>query len=89
MDDLTRIRQLIAESEALESARAEEIWSILLHSPEVGLRDLIKDVGMEPSQARQVLTDARIGDYSALFWIALGRKGDVREALLRMLHGHH
>lgn len=89
MDELTLIRQLIAESEAQEAARTEEMWNILLDNPELGLQDLIKDVGIDPSEARKVLTDARIGDYSALFWIALGRKDDVRDALLRMLHGHH
>ena len=89
MDELTRLRQLIAESEAQEEARAEEIWSLLLDNSEFGLRQLIADVGIDPSEARQVLTDARIGDHSALLLIAQGRNEEVREALLRMLHGHY
>ena len=89
MDELTRIRQLIAESEAQEEARAEDIWNLLLKNSEFGLRQLIADVGIDPSEARQVLTDARIGDHSALLLIAQGRNEEVREALLRMLHGHY
>ena len=89
MDELTRIRQLIAESEAQEEARAEDIWNLLLKNSEFGLRQLIADVGIDSSEARQVLTDARIGDHSALFLIAQGRSEEVREALLRMLHGHY
>ena len=89
MDELTRIRQLIAESEAQEEALAERMWNLMLNNPEFGLRQLIADVGIDSSEARQVLTDARIGDYSALFLIALGRNEEVREALLRMLHGHY
>ena len=88
MDELTRIRQLIAESEAQEEALAERMWNLLLNNPEFGLRQLIADVGIDSSEARQVLTDARIGDNSALLLIALGRNEEVREALLRMLHGH-
>ena len=89
MDELTRIRQLIAESEAQEEARAEDIWNLLLKNSEFGLRQLIADVGIDSSEARQVLTDARIGDHSALLLIAQGRNEEVREALLRMLHGHY
>ena len=89
MDELTRIRQLIAESEAQEEARAEDIWNLLLKNSEFGLRQLIADVGIDPSEARQVLTDARSGDHSALLLIAQGRNEEVREALLRMLHGHY
>lgn len=88
MDELTRIRQQIVESEAQEPARADEIWSLLLDNPESGLRELIADVGIDPLEARQVLTNARIGDQPALYLIALGRNEEVREALLRMLHGH-
>ena len=89
MDELIRIRQLIAESEAQEEALAERMWNLLLNNPEFGLRQLIADVGIDSSEARQVLTDARIGDNSALLLIALGRNEEVREALLRMLHGHY
>ena len=89
MDELARIRQLLAESEAQEEARAEEIWNLLVNNPESGLRQLIADVGIDSSEARQVLTDARIGDYSALLLIAQRRNEEVREALLRMLHGHY
>ena len=89
MDELTRLRQLIAESEAQEEARAEEIWNLLLDNSEFGLQQLIADVGIDSSEARQVLTDARIGDHSALRLIAQGRNEEVREALLRMLHGHY
>lgn len=60
---------------------------MLLDSPEIGLRDLIKDAGIDPTDARQVLTKARIGDFSALFLIVHGRDDEVREPLLRMLHG--
>ena len=89
MDELIRIRQLIAESEAQEEALAERMWYLMLNNPEFGLRQLIADVGIDSSEARQVLTDARIGDCSALFLIALGHTEEVREALLRMLHGHY
>ena len=89
MNELTRVRQLIAESEAQEEARAEEIWNLLLDNSEFGLQQLIADVGIDSSEARQVLTDARIGDHSALLLIAQGRNEEVREALLRMLHGHY
>jgi hypothetical protein len=88
MDDLTWARQLIDASEAAERVRAEETWNRLLDSPEFGLRELIEQVGIDPLEARQVLTDARIGDHSALLMIVLGRKDEVREALLRMRHGH-
>jgi hypothetical protein len=89
MDELTRIRQLIVESEAQEEAPTESLWNLLLNNPEFGLRQLFADVGIDPSEARQVLTDARTGDCSALFLIALGRNEEVREAILRMLHGHY
>lgn len=89
MDELTRIRQLVAESELREEARAEEVWNLLLDSPEFGLGELIEDVGMDTTQARQVLMDARIGETSALYLIVLGRQEEVREALLRMIHGHY
>ena len=89
MDEVTRIRQLIAESETQAEVQAEEIWNLLLDSPEFGLRELIAEVGIDLSEARQVLIDARIGDYSALLLIALGRNEEVRDALLRMLHGHY
>jgi hypothetical protein len=89
MDELTRIRQLVAESELREEARAEEVWNLLLDSPEFGLRELIEGVGMDTTQARQVLLDARIGDSSALHLIVLGRQVEVREVLLRMIHGHY
>jgi hypothetical protein len=36
-----------------------------------------------------VLTDARIGDYSALLMIVLVRTEEVREALVRMRLGHY
>lgn len=89
MDEPNRIRQLVAESESREEARAEEVLNLLLDSPEFGLRKLIEDVGMDTSQARQLLLDARIGDSSALYLIVLGRQEEVREALLRMIHGHY
>ena len=89
MDELTRIRQLVPESELRAEARAEELWKLLLDSPEFGLRELIEDVGMDTTQARKVLMDARIGDSPALYMIALGRQDEVREALLRMIHGHY
>lgn len=89
MDELTRIRQLIAGSEAQEEAQAEEIWSLLLDNPESGLRELIADVGIDPLEVRQVLASARIGDKPALYLIAQGRNEEVREALLRMLYGHN
>lgn len=89
MDDLTWARHLIEASELAERVRAEETWSRLLHSPEFGLRELIEQVGIDPIEARQVLTDARIGDQSALLMIVLGRTEEVREALLRMRHGHY
>ncbi len=89
MDEVTRIRQLIAASEQQAEVRAEEIWNLLLDNPEFGLRELIADVGMDLSEARQVLIDARIGNHPALLLIALGRNAEVREALLRMIHGHH
>ena len=88
MDDLTWARQLIEASEAPERVLAEETWSRILDSPEFGLRELIEQVGIDPLEARQVLTDARIGDHSALLMIVLGRKDEVREALLRMRHGN-
>ena len=88
MDDLSWARQLIDASEAAERVRAEETWSRILDSPEFGLRELIEQVGIDLLEARQVLTDARIGDQSALLLIVLGRKEEVREALLRMRHGH-
>lgn len=54
------------------------------------IRQLIGEVGTDLSQAGQVLAEARIGDDSALSLIApLGRNEQVREALLRMLHGHY
>ena len=89
MDVLTWARQLIKTSEAADKERTERMWNLLPDNPEFGLRELIEDAGIDPSDARQVLTDARIGDYSAVSLIALGRKEEVREALLRMLHGHH
>ena len=89
MDDLTWARQLIEASETAEKVLAEETWSRLLASPELGLRELIQQVGIDPLEARQVLTDARIGDYSALLLIVLGHNEEVREALLRMRHGHY
>lgn len=89
VDEVTRIRQLIAESEAQAEVQAEEIWNLMLDSPEIGLQEVIAEVGMDLSEARQVLIDARIGDYPALLVIALGRNEEVREALLRMLHGHY
>lgn len=89
VDNVTRVRQLIAESEVQAEVRAEEIWNLLLDSPEFGLRELIAEVGMDLSEARQVLINARIGNHQALLLIALGRNAEVREALLRMLHGHY
>lgn len=89
MDDLTWARQLIQASETAEKVLAEATWNRLLDCPEFGLRELIEHVGIDPLEARQVLTDARIGDYSALLMIVLGRTEEVREALLRMRHGHY
>jgi hypothetical protein len=89
MDYLDWARQLIEATEAAKEQSAERMWNQLLDSPEFGLRELIEDVGIDLSEAKQVLTDARIGNYSALFLIVLGRNAEVREALLRMLHGHH
>ena len=89
MDEILRALQLTDLSEAAQLALEDELWNLLIDSPVFGLRELIEEVGIDLSEARQVLTDARNGDYSAPFLIALGRSEEVREALLRTLHGHH
>lgn len=90
MDEVViRALQLIESSEATQQVRDEELWNLLLESSAFGLRELIDEVGIDLSEARQVLTDARVGDSPALLLIVLGRREEVREALLRMRHGHY
>jgi hypothetical protein len=90
MDEVViRALQLIEASEAAQQVRDEELWNLLLESYAFGLRELIEEVGIDLSEARQVLTDARVGDSPALLLIVLGRREEVREALLRMRHGHY
>jgi hypothetical protein len=89
MDEVLRALQLTDVSEAAQLALEDELWNLLIDSPVFGLRELIEEVGIDLSEARQVLTDARVGDSPALLLIVLGRREEVREALLRMRHGHY
>ena len=89
MDEILRALQLTDVSEAAQLALEDELWKLLIDSPVFGLRELIEEVGIDLSEARQVLTDAHIGDSPALLLIVLGRREEVREALLRMRHGHY
>ena len=89
MDEILRALQLTDVSEAAQLALEDELWNLLIDSPVFGLRELIEEVGIDLSEARQVLTDAHIGDSPALLLIVLGRREEVREALLRMRHGHY
>ena len=89
MDEILRALQLTDVSEAAQLALEDELWNLLIDSPVFGLRELIEEVGIDLSEARQVLTDAHIGDQPALLLIVLGRREEVREALLRMRHGYY
>ena len=89
MDEILRALQLADVSEAAQLALEDELWNLLIDSPVFGLRELIEEVGIDLSEARQVLTDAHIGDHPALLLIVLGRREEVREALLRMRHGYY
>ena len=89
MDEVLRALQLTDISEAAQLALEDELWNLLIDSPVFGLRELIEEVGIDLSEARQVLTDAHIGDSPAPPLIVLGRREEVREALLRMRHGHY
>ena len=89
MDQILKALQLINAAEAAEQAHADQLWSLVLGSPEFGLAEFIEQVGLDPSETKQLLTDARIGEHPALLLIVLGRGEEVRNALLRMIHGHH
>lgn len=89
MDEVLRGLQLTDLSQAAQLALEDELWNLLIDSPVFGLRELIEDLGIDLSEARQVLTDAQVGDHPALLLIILGRHEEVREALLRMRHGHY
>ena len=90
MDEVViRALKLIEASDAAQQARDAELWNVLLESSAFGLRELIEEVGIDLPEARQLLTDAQVGDSPALLLIVLGRREEVREALLRMRHGHY
>lgn len=89
MDQNLKALKLINAADAAEQAHADELWSLVLGSPEHRLAESIEKIGLDPSEARQVLTDARIGEHPALLLIVLGRGEEVRNGLLRMTYEHH